>query len=386
DLRDIERSVDRVAGHWNDSTPFDQEQYAALQRALAPTRRVRRLLRHEVEDRVEDLIKLTDQQVRALGFLRRQRRALITGGAGTGKTVLAAERVRQLAGEGMQVLFLCFNAPLGAKLIEDLDDVESATVGNFHKVARQIVADAGLLPETGFDDRTFWSDVLPGLLPDAAQQLGLTFDAIIVDEGQDFHRNWWTALELLLADPDDGFFYVFADDNQNVYRADWEAPFDGEPFLLDINCRNTTPIATRVGAVFDRDEFSLGVDGPAPAFVELSDLRQAPKRLGSVLEKLLGEEHMRPDQIVILTDERKLVDGLRGQQIGGHRLVEYGKKGIAVETVHRFKGLESDAVLLALGDVQSTAGRALAYVGMSRARVILFVLGTAETKAGLSWP
>ena len=95
---------------------------------------------------------------------------------------------------------------------------------------------------------------------------------------------------------------------------------------------------------------------------------------------------MRPDQIVILTDERKLVDGLRGQQIDGHRLVEHGRKGIVVETVHRFKGLESDAVLLVLGDVQSTAGRALAYVGMSRARVILFVLGTAETKAGLSWP
>ena len=82
----------------------------------------------------------------------------------------------------------------------------------------------GCFPDGGYDDRTFWSDVLPGLLPDAAQQLGLTFDAIVVDEGQDFHANWWTALELLLADPDDGFFYVFADDNQNVYRADWEIP------------------------------------------------------------------------------------------------------------------------------------------------------------------
>jgi hypothetical protein len=252
DLRDIEKSINRVASHWNDSTPFDQQQFSALQKALAPTRQVRRLLRHEVEDRVEDLIELTDQQVQALGFLRRQRRALITGGAGTGKTVLAAERARQLAADGLRVLFLCYNAPLGAKLAGDLSEIGSVTVGNFHKVARQLVADADLLPDTGFDDQAFWSETLPSLLPDAAQKLAIGFDAVVVDEGQDFHADWWTALELLLADPDNGFFYVFADDNQNVYRANWERPFDGEPFLLSVNCRNTNQIAARVGAVFER--------------------------------------------------------------------------------------------------------------------------------------
>lgn len=386
DLRDIERSINRVAGHWNDSTKFDPEQFAALQRALAPTKRVRRLLRHEVEDRVEDLIELTDQQVRALGFLRRQRRALITGGAGTGKTVLAAERAEQLANEGLQVLFLCFNAPLGAKLAEDFGEHQTITVGNFHKIARQIVDDADLLPAIGADDQAFWWEVLPSLLPDAAQTLGMSYDAIVVDEGQDFHANWWTALELLLSDADDGFFYVFADDNQNVYRADWERPFEGEPFVLDINCRNTSQIAARVGGVFEREEPSLGVDGPPPAFIELPAIGQAPKRLASILGKLITDEGMRPDQIVILSDERKLVDGLRGQEIDGNSLVEHGQKGIVVETVHRFKGLESDAILLVLGDVESSEGRTLAYVGMSRARIVLFVLGTSESKASLNWP
>lgn len=385
DLRNIERSINRVARHWADSTTFDPEQFAALQRTLAPTRQIRRLLRHEVEDRVGDLIELTDQQVRALGFLRRRRRALITGGAGTGKTVLAAERARQLAGEGLRVLLLCYTAPLGAKLVEELAGVDGVTVGNFHKVARNLVGEADLLPDTGFDDQSFWSDILPGLLPDAAQQLSVTFDAVIVDEGQDFHATWFTALELLLRDGETGYFYVFADDNQNVYRADWETPFEDEPFLLDINCRNTTPIAARVGAVFGRDEPSLEVDGPAPAFIEVPSLKQAPKRVGTILTKLLGDEGMRPDQVVVLSDERRLVDGLRGQQIEGHRLVEHGRKGVAVETVHRFKGLESDAVLLVLDDAESPAGKVLAYVGMSRARVVLFVVGTAETKVALGW-
>ena len=107
DLQDIERSVNRVAGHWNDSThlrsgavrrppasagPDPQGSTTAPPRGRGPGRGSHRADR---------------QQVRALGFLRRQRRALITGGAGTGKTVLAAERVRQLAGEGAQVFCSC---------------------------------------------------------------------------------------------------------------------------------------------------------------------------------------------------------------------------------------------------------------------------------------
>ena len=385
DLKSIQGAITRVAGHWGDSTRFDTEQFSALQRALAPSRHIRRLLCHEVEERVEELIELTDQQLLALGFLRRQRRALITGGAGTGKTVLAMERARQLAADGLEVLLLCFNAPLGDKLSEELAGVANITVGNFHKIARRIVADANLLP-SDTSGQEFWSETLPNILPLAAYGPRLSFDAIVIDEGQDFYANWWKALQFLLSDSDDSFFYVFADANQNIYRSDWEPPFEGEPFELDINCRNTVPIAERVGAVFDRDEPSLGTDGPAPAFIELAAPTQAPKKLATILTKLIRDEGMRPDQITVLANEKKLIDGLRGQQIEGHKLVAAGGKGITVETVHRFKGLESDAVVLVLTEMNDRADRVLAYVGMSRARVVLFVLGTSEVKEALNWP
>ena len=46
-----------------------------------------------------------------------------------------------------------------------------------------------------------------------------------------------------------------------------------------------------------------------------------------------------------------------------------------VETVQRFKGLENDAVVLVIPDSDGDVDRPLAYVGMSRARVLLFDAG-----------
>lgn len=387
DLRDIGSTVRRLAAHWNDSTTFDAEQFAAVRRALAPSRTIRRLLRHDVEDQVEQLFDLTDQQFNVLALLRHQRRALITGGAGTGKTVLAFERARQLAEAGHDVLLLCFNAPLGDLLRTQASGLDRMTAGSFHSIARTMANEAGMLPD-GEWDQAFWDERLPATLPDAAEKLGRAFDAIIVDEGQDFHADWWTALELLLRNPDDGFFYVFADAQQNLYRQGWEPPFlGGGPFELTINCRNTVPIAERVGAVFGNAEESLGVPGLNPSFVEVTSPSQVPKKLGEVVRKLMTEGGMRPGQITVLSTEKKLVDGLRGQKLGEHELVapDSKKAGVVVETVQRFKGLENDVVVVVLPEINGDDDRALAYVGMSRARAVLVVLCSTAAKAALNW-
>ncbi len=385
DLADVSRAVDRTAAHWKGLTAFDDGQVAAIRQALAPVREVRPLLRHRVEDAGRALLELTTQQTQLLQFLRRQRRALVTGGAGTGKTVLAAERARQLAAQGHRVLLVCYNAPLGAKLAADLADVEGVTAGHFHQLANRLVGDAGMLP-AGDRDATWWSTTLPGVLPDAADRLGVEFDAVVVDEGQDFEPTWWVALELLLSDPDDGFFYVFADAQQDLYRVGWAAPFAGEPFELDVNCRNTLPIAARVNAVFGRADPSLGAEGPPPVFVEATTPTQVAKRLRRLIERLLTDDGLAAEQIAILSTERKMVDELRGQRIGAHRLTPPDQGGVAVETVYRFKGLEADAVVVVLPRLSSAEDRVLAYVGMSRARALLFVIGPPIVKEALSWP
>lgn len=298
--------------------------------------------------------------------------------------MLAIERARQLADDGLEVLLLCFNAPLGAHLEQQVADAEGITAGGFHKFALGVVADAGMLPEGEFD-RVWWDDELPVLLPEAAEALGRSFDAVIIDEGQDFHTNWFTALQLVLKDPDTGVMYVFADSQQDLYRTGWEPPFEGAPYTLDTNCRNTAQIARRVADVFGTAEATRGVDGPEPGFTPINSPAQVPKALGQLVVRLLDKENMAARDLVILSTMKRLVEGLRGQELAGVTFVEAGGKGVVVETVHRFKGLEADAVILVLDDIASTEDRALAYVGMSRARVFLQVLGPPSAAQALNW-
>ena len=53
-----------------------------------------------------------------------------------------------------------------------------------------------------------------------------SYGALVVDEAQDFHEDWWLPLQLLLDDPDRSPLYVFFDDNQRIF-AGRELPGSG---------------------------------------------------------------------------------------------------------------------------------------------------------------
>jgi len=54
----------------------------------------------------------------------------------------------------------------------------------------------------------------PLLLMEAAEYLEEKFEALIVDEGQDFLADWWDALDGVLSD--DAVFHCFHDANQTL--------------------------------------------------------------------------------------------------------------------------------------------------------------------------
>jgi hypothetical protein len=73
------------------------------------------------------------------------------------------------------------------------------------------------------------------------------FDALIVDEGQDFHADWWELAEASLQDPGEGIFYIFFDDDQALnptYRLSSYYPVPLSAASLTRNCRNA-------GKIFD---------------------------------------------------------------------------------------------------------------------------------------
>jgi hypothetical protein len=386
DLRDPEHAMTRLLKHWGGKAKITGSQMRQLRQLLAPTYQIRPRLRNVIAEAGEQLLKLTDEQIRALNGLRRNRRAIVYGSAGTGKTVLAIERARRLSEEGFSVLLTCYNGPLGEFLADAVRESASVTAGSFHSVCLRLMKEAGMrVPRS--PSQEWWRTDAPDLMLRAAEKTGRNFDAIVVDEGQDFAPGWFEGLTILLSDLETGPFYVFADTQQAIYLKDWTPPGEWPAFDLDVNCRNTLPIAVQVAKIFGTKPNSLGATGPDPRFVVADSEEDAVDLLLGSIKHLIREEMVDPSQIAIIGGSRDLINELHSLSAGS-RIVPMGQKGVVAETIHRFKGMESDVlyVLLSGLDLSSKGGRALAYVAMSRARSVLMVLGSKRQAKELGWP
>jgi len=384
DMNRTPAAINDVVNHWNMHQMIDEQSIEAITDRLAPTVTIRYTLADDVAEVEARQVDLTEMQRRALAGLSRARRVLVYGGAGTGKTVLAGERARRLSADGFRVVLTCFNRPLGDALAAEFADNDLVTAGSFHHLAHQWITDAGLaFPEDVPDG--FWDDPAGELLLEAFTVGDFAADAIIIDEGQDFDDSWFMALEGALEDPDDGLFLVFADPHQAIYRQDWEPPIDAIEYNLDINCRNTNQIAEVVARIYGDDLPSLGTDGPEPRFVAVESPEGTDKALKGLLHSLVNEGNLAPDDVVILTQKRATKDRLVGMMLAGHTLESVGDRteGIAVETIHRYKGLEASAVIVILSRLQKERDRSLAYIGLSRPRAQLVVIGPREVGVSL---
>ena len=99
------------------------------------------------------------------------------------------------------MLLLCYNRPLGESFSEAFKGDDRVTAGSFHRWGRDLLESAGLLPG-GTLPNQFFQETMPELIPDAADRLDRRWDALVIDEGQDFSPAWFTALLLSLDDPD----------------------------------------------------------------------------------------------------------------------------------------------------------------------------------------
>ncbi|HEX7158639.1 MAG TPA: NERD domain-containing protein/DEAD/DEAH box helicase [Edaphobacter sp.] len=161
------------------------------------------------------IIDLSQQQYRVLDGMRRNRRVAVEGCAGSGKTLLAVEQARRLASQGLSTLLTCFNTNLAGYLEQSVGTVDHLTISTFHGIAREVMAKAGVRwPAVANQD--FFKKV-PDLVVTALQKYNPKFDAIVVDEAQDFDQNWWYPLIYMLGDPNEGILYLFSDNNQSLY-------------------------------------------------------------------------------------------------------------------------------------------------------------------------
>lgn len=380
DLADAPAAIARVFDHWKSRSGPDTSERALLRAALAPTVTVRRLLRDVVRDTEAELLRLTDEQIKAFDCVRRNRKLITLGGAGTGKTVLAVERCRQLSAAGSSVLLVCFNRPLRDRLRRALQGT-SVVVETFHSLCTSTFDNAKLVHRP-IQDTVWWESKAAEQLVDAWGSRE-TFDAIVVDEAQDFAENWLDALECLLCSRDDSVHAIYGDGHQALWQRGWQqwmARHDWPQFELFRNCRNSAPISKRVAMVFGDEADALGASGADPVFHRLDLRREGVAPVVALVERAVREEELQPSQIAVITSNRDLAEKVQQSMAGD---MPFGSLDSAAgdfpiaDTIHRFKGLEASFVIAVfgseLGNGREPSVQELKYVAYSRPTAVLHV-------------
>jgi hypothetical protein len=390
----------------------------------------------------------------------------IKGPAGSGKSVVLAARAAKLAAEGKSVLIATYNITLWHYL-RDLVARASNKPGwsngittlNFHEWCRRTCHEAGSewskryadlfkdvpeKPENPLLRKEWarrWQPVVDRILnieiPDltfrAAGEPGVTrYDAILVDEGQDYRLPWWNALRRAVKE--DGECVLVADATQDVYgtAGAWTdnamrgAGFSGGWTQLETSYR--LPIDAMDMARTFAQEFlpQDTIDLPKP---EQGSLALHPCTLRWVqrdpettatdscvteilsMLKRSGRDGLANADLCLLTDDQRVgaevVRLLREKNIRtvttfDDRGVEskrnkmgfwMGDARVKATTLHSFKGWESRLLVVHITRAFTADARALIYAGLTRLKRSvqgshLTVVCTAPelSKFGQRWP
>ena len=403
------------------------------------------------------LAKLMSAKQRALCLNKEGTRfRRIKGPAGSGKSLVLAGRAAELASQGLRVLVVTFNITLVNYLLDmSVQYAQSGkirgqiTALNFHHWCKRIayMADKNDEYESHWNKKAVSDeDVsirLAGVAANAFKWATALddqdrWDAVLVDEGQDFHPSWWAAIRAALPSDGSGEALLVADAQQNVYGVkpwtDLEmagAGFRGNWGSLEGSYRMSPTLCHLVSDFVERFQPNADEHRPLPAQdlfeyrTELHWIQMEPTDavaatcVSAMLDILLSSDNdpvavaelvcivdrediglqimklLLDKQIRVLhtfgqgeTEKEKKEDGRR-KKLGFYR----GDARVKITTIQSFKGWESRALVVQISNASDATGLALAYAGITRLKrddrgCFLTVVCSAPQlrEFGATWP
>jgi hypothetical protein len=327
-------------------------------------------------------------------------RLRVTGTAGSGKTQLAVQVMKDAVARGARPLYVCFNRPLADHIARVAPP--EAKVANYHQLCDWIARDGGHTPDFQAHDIFDQLEQRFAATPiDARWQ----FDVLIVDEGQDFQQPWVGALARLLR-PGAAWWWL-EDPLQNLYMrapvdlpgwttlketTNYRSPRDILDYVRDV-VGPSVPLAMGLtsGSPFDGSDVSLSTYDATSA---TQGCVEATKR--AITQALsLG---FRKQDIAVLSFRGREGSALSPlDQLGPHRLrsftgkydlfgnPEYREGDVLLESIYRFKGQSAPCVILTEVDFDifdERVARKL-FVGATRATLKLIVVASQRAASHL---
>ncbi|MEU8703781.1 NERD domain-containing protein [Streptomyces sp. NPDC048565] len=360
----LEAAIRRAGRYWpskgrNKSaiTPISAQLRGDILRAVRPEFDLVPNLQSRITDLEATFERLTTEQLERIDELEDNPRLIWTGGAGTGKTFLAAEAARRKSARGT-ILLTCASRTLAAHLSSILSG-ESVVV----------------LPFDRLDEIR-----------------GRSFDHLIVDEAQDLmsFEHLGRLDELVRGGLGKGQWIFMLDQNNQVLSPEGYDP-EAWKYLRELgamtaslrrNCRNTKQIVKQVQRYTGAD---LGVamagQGEQVAFAKVTSREDEAVALDSHLKRLL-DDGVAPRDITLVSASgnwEKTSARLSNRFSKIERYADTVGTGrsrnrITWSSVVDFKGLENQVVCLIDLDIEVLEGRLDAiYVAWTRARAHLWI-------------
>lgn len=365
DLHTVKYSIEKIYDYYGmrEKHIFNSDDEKNVINTLSPNFNVIASISSQINEQAYLFNRMTQEQSYLLDYLEEQKVAVIQGGAGTGKTILALEKSKRVSKTG-KVLFLCFNR----LLLETLRATNTENINvDFYNLPGLVCSKMDLIDAGGNEGI---SNYLNSIDPTQWE-----YKHIIIDEGQDFLEEH---LEILfsIAEHAQGCFYVFYDKNQLVQQKqslDWVKNVECR-LILTANCRNTKNIAITSNKPLgiENVKMRLEVSGTKPKLFINQSKEQLCKNILRLIKKYTSNG-IRKEDIVILTAKTEETSFLSDvSSIGEYELSrDINSSGILFTSARKYKGMEASVVILIDVDEKtfdSEEGRRVFYVGASRAR------------------
>ncbi len=345
----------------------------------------------------------------------------IKGPAGSGKSLILAARAAQLVSEGKSVLIITFNITLLHYLLDVAvrwptsagNTRKAITALNFHLWCKRVCEEAGLSHEYKdlwkFSETSVLNEALPALVDKIIEfdtdKYVTRYDAVLVDEGQDFRLNWWNVLRKVVKN--NGERLLVADATQDIYEtaSAWtdeamkNAGFSGPWNLLEVSYRlpnqllpyakqfaeKYLPVDSRIlpepiqqqsletepcflrwvyvlpecAATACESEILRIFRQSEPKNLAISDITFLcdKKKIGFDVISLLGRKNIRTVHTYASDDKES-----RRQKVGFYM----GDARVKATTLHSFKGWESRSLVIYIGESANAKDLALLYIGLTR--------------------
>lgn len=330
------------------------------------------------------------------------RQTLFEGGAGTGKTLLLIEKAVQLSRKFDHVLVLCFNLPLRDFLIKSLKKRDSAClVLGIHELAEKLLHAIDPDAHDATIDRTEWFNhkLYERVIPHIDDQLRI-FDAILIDEAQDFHQEqWWHFVRKLHKDEHNGEWVIAWDPNQCIYadsaqkqiekpleraaRIQTYMPGQLQTWKLSVNFRNAAKIHQKMKDMLQTDEQSAYLPDTQDAVYSRKLAGKSESHIFAEFNAILRvarEDYGLSHRQITILGPRTLPNSILRDLVKSTKIPVTDREDqrtdqhLFYSTIQRYKGLESDAVILVGFDPKNEEHQRLKWLALSRARFMCWIV------------